>query len=321
MKQRNTFYDFIKGFAIIVVVLAHALQSLSSDFEHNTLGLLIYAFHMPLFMIVSGKFFLSSVSKSSISDFLRKRFMRLYIPSLMWGLFNVILLGGGKMLTHGTVELDYLASLLFTGMWFLTVLFMLSVVGALIEWKTSKYRYCLWLMVYIGINLPPDFWMRKELIAMMPFFVGSMLASKWDWSRIPAWLGIISVTIFFGLFQIFSFDDTMYRISDEVFTIPYHQSALIRIVIGACGSIAVIWMSKYLVRQAGISRVLIYLGGITLPIYVLHQKFLLPNFYFAYTTSNIFIVVTVACAITIMSIGAYSLLKKNRYIRALLFGE
>ena len=94
MKQRNTFYDFIKGFAIIVVVLAHALQSLSPDFEHNTLGLLIYAFHMPLFMIVSGKFFLSSVSKSSISDFLRKRFMRLYIPSLMWGLFNVILLGG-----------------------------------------------------------------------------------------------------------------------------------------------------------------------------------------------------------------------------------
>lgn len=58
-KQRDYFFDNIKGFLIILVVFGHAIQYLA--FKRNSpalLGLfmLIYSFHMPLFIFISGFF-------------------------------------------------------------------------------------------------------------------------------------------------------------------------------------------------------------------------------------------------------------------------
>lgn len=50
-KQRLSYWDTLKGLLIILVVLGHCGTALSG-------GLLsaIYAFHMPLFIVVSGYF-------------------------------------------------------------------------------------------------------------------------------------------------------------------------------------------------------------------------------------------------------------------------
>ena len=93
--ERIDYYDIVKGFAIWLVVLGHCIQTFGSDPEHNKLFLLIYAFHMPLFMMVSGKFFISSCHKYNTSQFLKKKFNRLYLPSLFWGLINLMIIGGG----------------------------------------------------------------------------------------------------------------------------------------------------------------------------------------------------------------------------------
>lgn len=91
---RISYYDIVKGVAIWLVVLGHCIQTFGSDPEHNKLFLLIYAFHMPLFMMVSGKFFISSCHKYNTSQFLKKKFNRLYLPSLFWGLINLMIIGG-----------------------------------------------------------------------------------------------------------------------------------------------------------------------------------------------------------------------------------
>jgi fucose 4-O-acetylase-like acetyltransferase len=52
--SRDIFLDCLKGFAIVTVVLGHTFQGATADFDHYLPFRLVYAFHMPMFMFVSG---------------------------------------------------------------------------------------------------------------------------------------------------------------------------------------------------------------------------------------------------------------------------
>jgi acyltransferase len=82
---RIEFLDFIKGIAIICVIIGHSgVPSL-----HN---LFIFSFHIPIFFIVSG--FLLDESNSitlSFRDFAYKKFKRLIVPYLATGLIIFII--------------------------------------------------------------------------------------------------------------------------------------------------------------------------------------------------------------------------------------
>lgn len=56
-KERLIWADSLKGLLIILVILGHAIQStLGNECFNNHLWNLIYSFHMPAFMAVSGWF-------------------------------------------------------------------------------------------------------------------------------------------------------------------------------------------------------------------------------------------------------------------------
>ena len=53
--ERLLWVDTLKGWLIILVVLGHALQcTLGSECDENHLWNIIYSFHMPAFMAISG---------------------------------------------------------------------------------------------------------------------------------------------------------------------------------------------------------------------------------------------------------------------------
>lgn len=54
ISARDQFLDFLKGAAIILVVLGHHLQGADSAFDDNLRFRLVYSFHMPLFMFAGG---------------------------------------------------------------------------------------------------------------------------------------------------------------------------------------------------------------------------------------------------------------------------
>lgn len=62
--QRNNTIDIIKGFLIVCVILGHVLLGSIDD---NIFRYIIYSFHMPLFMFMSG--YMISVSKISQMTF------------------------------------------------------------------------------------------------------------------------------------------------------------------------------------------------------------------------------------------------------------
>lgn len=53
--KRNLLIDVLKGIATLAVLLGHAIQrGLIVGYENNIIFKIIYSFHMPLFILLSG---------------------------------------------------------------------------------------------------------------------------------------------------------------------------------------------------------------------------------------------------------------------------
>lgn len=81
-KKRIIWIDSIRGVLIILVVLGHAIQSSLRDacFQ-NHLWNLIYSFHMPAFMAISGWFAFSTTTKNiNVGAVCKRRFDQLMVP-------------------------------------------------------------------------------------------------------------------------------------------------------------------------------------------------------------------------------------------------
>lgn len=125
-QYRILWVDALKVFAITIVILGHSLQAIDST---SILYKYIYAFHMPLFMAISGY---CSYKPSVPINNIRKRFFQLVIPFLCWPIVWYVV----NMDFSGVV--DYYMHLPLnpdTGLWFLYVLFLISFVD-LVRSKT-----------------------------------------------------------------------------------------------------------------------------------------------------------------------------------------
>lgn len=81
-KTRIPYLDFLKFFAIASVLLGHSVeQTTGNDFWDNPIWSFIYTYHMPLFMLLCGYFFSSSLNLS-FGELVKKKFVQLVIPSL-----------------------------------------------------------------------------------------------------------------------------------------------------------------------------------------------------------------------------------------------
>ena len=86
--------DILKGYAIIIVVLGHCIQTFNPDWRTDNIFVGIYMFHMPLFIAISGFFFVKSADKNTIGTLIKKRFVGIMLPSLTMGVIDVLLIGG-----------------------------------------------------------------------------------------------------------------------------------------------------------------------------------------------------------------------------------
>lgn len=94
-KERLAWMDALKLFAIFLVVLGHTVSNYCLDDGRygfsNPVRLYIYAFHMPLFMTISG-FFSASILKDG-GNILR-RFKSLIVPCItlffIFAIFHIV---------------------------------------------------------------------------------------------------------------------------------------------------------------------------------------------------------------------------------------
>ena len=87
MKERILWIDELKGFAIFLVIIGHILISRFLP-QFQLFHTVIYSFHMPLFMFLSGIFSykaLEAVDNQCKKKYLGKKILQLLVPCISGG--------------------------------------------------------------------------------------------------------------------------------------------------------------------------------------------------------------------------------------------
>ena len=157
IQERNILIDVLKGFAILLVVLGHSIQyNMSGDFDNSLIFRIIYSYHMPFFMFLSG--FVSFGTFDGSKAKLYKRFKSLIIPFWSWYVISYVF----SWLIYwqkGGSEPDFLKSVVEVlkspdhGLWFLWVLFLNILVLFISLRITKKREEFILLGFFVLINL------------------------------------------------------------------------------------------------------------------------------------------------------------------------
>lgn len=167
----------VKGLAIILMIVGHVIQILTPDFYDNKLFVIIYSFHMPLLMFISGYFFNISLQKYSFKEILIKKLKHILIPILFWStpffIHSFI-----KLFNSGTLSLPDLLSAFFHsyfGLWFLwSVLFnscFVCFINKILKDKLIFHVLSIFLCLIIPFGAP-------YLFMFICFEIGYFLSKK-----------------------------------------------------------------------------------------------------------------------------------------------
>lgn len=125
--NRVVWIDNVKGFGILMIMLAHVIQNFP---EYNPLNTYVCSFHVPIFFIISG-YVAALAHKDKIT---KKRVKALLIPYVIFSCFNSAIKFAVLGITHAlSVDIiqKELVELLITGngtVWFLVTLLLTEVV-------------------------------------------------------------------------------------------------------------------------------------------------------------------------------------------------
>lgn len=135
MKERILWIDMLKGFLILLVILGHVIQIVEGrNTENVRLWNIIYSFHLPVFVAVSGYTFTYN-NKISFWEKVERRFRQLIVPFLIWSVIQYCLyIINGVDRPYGIVGILFIPDHYF---WFLWVLFWVYVL-MLLSYKIGE---------------------------------------------------------------------------------------------------------------------------------------------------------------------------------------
>ncbi|GAA3748747.1 acyltransferase family protein [Terriglobus aquaticus] len=209
---RSELIDAARGLAIILVVIGHTSQGMTSRglWQGSSLDVRIYewmySFHMPAFFFLAGLFATGSLRKRGLPRFLRDRVSTLLWPYFLFELLNLVIFRVGAHVTHKLQPAwTAVAWTFFTaaGAWFLpTLFFALAVFAIVISLPVSVpmilllaislvvRKYCLAIpinFVAAGLFFLPMVILgaivggRVQQVVRIPRVISSVLAASIAW--------------------------------------------------------------------------------------------------------------------------------------------
>ena len=130
MSHRIEYLDFLRGIAIILVVMGHFIQYNLSGYSANESFNFIYSFHMGFFFFISGCVASLSHKKNiwiNFHNFLGKKTLQLLIPFFVWGGINTILFGSLDAIVWPERILEIIKDPTINAPWFIFSLFWIQV--------------------------------------------------------------------------------------------------------------------------------------------------------------------------------------------------
>lgn len=170
-KVRDFWFDNAKAFLIILVVVGHmATGEYSPESETlKNIGKFIYWFHMPVFMIISGRFSRGRVERGEYA----KAISSLLIPYLILHVCMLLLYSAGGVDIPDSTFLKPRF-----GLWYFLALFIF--VAATISLKKYRLLFPVSVVVALGVSFLPEplFGVFQRVCTFYPFFLFGYFTSS-----------------------------------------------------------------------------------------------------------------------------------------------
>lgn len=315
--------DMAKGYGILLVILGHIIKA-------NPYSSLIYSFHMPMFLFLSGIVYRSNVDFVS---FVKEKAKSLLIPYVLfglllaaWGILAETLKSGFRLQTvWGELE-GLILQRQWTSAWFLPCLFLTSVIYHLLR-RTIPKRSALVLLLcavsvamrlyyrYVGVILP---WNLDRALAGLIFFG----AGEWFHERrLQEWIGATkrraaliaaaSLLLLVSCHLLFTNEFSgLLDFSHGCFPSGTHLAAFFGIVMVVA------------VASLGSNRAILYVGRNSLYYFAIHQRVVIATVQFAFNRLGVLqegtayvigcVLIFAACLVvcTVFSMIVHSLKKR-----------
>lgn len=291
IKQRIIWADFLKAWLIILVVLGHTIQVvLLDDCSNNHVFNIIYSFHMPAFMAISGWFAYRRNRERGRGEYLivyKRRFCQLLIPYIIWSLFQWALRG------FGTGYLERLSKIITTPdsyFWFLWILFWICIIFVFCQWFAEKSNIdelipiSITCIILLGVMIGFEFRMFgfQFLAYYFLFYTLGYCIHRFSFLQIQNTTMLVALTILWAALAWFW---GMHELPSWIPNIPHVPASLVQYTYrGLTASVAVLILfgsaPKLLNTENQFNSWLKRLGVVSLGIYVVHMSLIRYLSYF-----------------------------------------
>ena len=287
--DRDKNIDTIKGIAIFLVVWGHLIQYSGAnrfDFYNDNIFKIIYSFHMPLFMIISGYLFYFSFKKRSWIDLMKNKIKTILKTIVIWNIIRYLILSAVEYMLEGKFSFSVIEMIRqMKGLWFLWAVLICSIlVGTIGRCRSNIMEEILLICCMPVIKLLPN---EKYVIFVYPFFVLGYLFNKYrnNISDEVIKLRFLTLLIFPVMWFFYEKKHYIYVSGIDIFNSVYGvwgqiEINIFRWIIGLVGSICVITIVQLIFRNKKkyTTSIITKLGTISLQVYVI-QSILIEEVY------------------------------------------
>ncbi len=205
--QRITWPDNLRALATLAVVVLHVSSSVLYEFEKvsafdwwtgNIYDSLV-RWCVPIFLMVTGALLIPK--QDTFSEFLHKRFGKIFLPFAFWSFIYLILLlykhvmYGNEMGTLNILQIFYRGSSYH--LWYIYMLLGVYIILPLISKKTQTlndkniiYLLLVWLLI-LGLNYIPDFRLKPAVHVFIGYVGYTILGYYLSKKNIHSAIGIV----------------------------------------------------------------------------------------------------------------------------------
>lgn len=306
-KSRDSFLDIAKGLAIILVVIGHVIQGSAENFDELIGFRVIYSFHMPLFVTISGAVAAIVFKPSRVQDGLKDIFVsakkrlsrstiRLLLPFIAWCVIN-------ELIYHSRNGVISALILAFkrpdTALWFLLAIFYCIVLMTIFEiifgtiyllFRRLDCQSCstwiadgrvqIFLMILIWWAIREHTPRGVGISLLRPYFIYYLLGVgfyRYIYKNIEFWKYAFASILFLILVPFWSRTAAFNFLgtSNLALTMPallYFYSGLVAVT----GSLLILGLAKFLslMKENVVKNFLILCGQLSLGVYAIHYFFL-----------------------------------------------
>ena len=326
MTKRNSLIDILKGIAMLLVIIGHSIQYANGKeyfdnelFYDNWFFKIIYTFHMPLFMLISG--YLMGFSRKSFLQGLQNKIKTIVIPTVT---FSIL------FLWNVPFSISFLNPLTTWFYWFLWSNLICYILFGFIKKINAKY---LLAISFIAMFFIPD----SIIISAHKFMYQMFLVGYWTHSNnLMEYIEKHKKHILYICTFLFILLLPFYNRNTYIYTTPYCilndnweriiSIDIFRIIIAILGCIVFVisigYIQKHLIKETLASRFLTFVGinsigfyGFQFLLLIIIRRFIWPlNLDHVISTSLTFVILLIGCSLATM------VCKRLKVLNIIFFG-